>query len=206
MIEIRQVGYMDHNRFIAVDTDRDKKIFDIETENGEMNFKENTGRIKWCLRYNNTALLMNLDNRTKQRAYFEIYQYSNEVEGLIAKVDYMPGHSDLLGLKFLKGELDEKYILRKSDTWFALFDMNREIESIINRKNDGASTTHVYSYSEEMVDTEFYIVIAILIDVIWFAHKHESYRIDYKTNFVTTSPKRPKFGEFKRVKKELVGK
>ena len=76
MIEIRQTGYGNHNNFIAVDTINDIKLFDVVIENGEVNFKDRFGKLKWCLRYNNTALLMNLDNRSKQKAYFEIYTYS----------------------------------------------------------------------------------------------------------------------------------
>lgn len=204
MIEIRQTGYGNHNNFIAVDTINDIKLFDVVIENGEVNFKDRFGKLKWCLRYNNTALLMNLDNRSKQKAYFEIYTYSCGIEGLKAKVDYMPSHSDLLGLKFIDIDPDEKYILRKSDTWFALFNTERVIESLIYRQNDRDTTTSVYSYSQETEDIEFYIVLSILIDNIWFVHRYESFRIDYRTNFVCKSPKKPKIGEFKKAKKELV--
>lgn len=200
MLEVDQYGSSRRQNYRVIDTEKDVKLFDIRLQNGELVFRNKYGVIIWCIRYNNTALLINIEDKSKQKAYFEVYHYTNGMEELIAKIDYMPNNSDFLGIKYKPSD-DEEFIYRKNDRMYGIVDSMGEIITLVKR--DGKELAHlsINSYDEESI--EKHMVMYLVADSIWNVHRFEQYKIDYKTNLIKLKPKTPRMFAFKKANKEL---
>lgn len=197
---IRRIGRAS-NQYVVSDMETDKKLFDIAYEKGELNFKDRGGKIRWSLQFNSTALIAHLEDNKRYKAYYEIYSYVSDFANLVCKVDYMIGNSELLGLKFIDNEIDELYIHRKSEKWFGVFNKDREYVAVINRTKDVNNTIRVSQLDDNY--SEFFVVVAFVIESIWFDRKFDRLRIDKNVKFVNKSPKRPRMGSFGKIRKEL---
>lgn len=202
MFRLMQSGDYRKQVFTIIDESADKKAYTTRLRNGELEFLDHFGVLVWCIRYNNTALLVNIEEKKRQKAYFEVYHYTNGGEELVCKIDYLPDYSAFLGVKFKPSD-KEMFIYKHSNSWYEILNDKYEIQSLMYREDKRLPTIFVSSYEEDCL--HLHTVLFLVADTIWNIHRFEKYRIDYRTNFVKTKPKKPKMFAFNKSKKELFG-